>query len=84
MESGLKGVFEQLKATLQEHQTEQRRQAEKEKEQLHSRNQTIVHNTGEAPADPIDPETGKNYKEAAKEWKEKSIQLDKILKEISK
>jgi hypothetical protein len=51
---------------------------------LHSRNQTIVHNTGEAPADPIDPETGKNYKEAAKEWKEKSIQLDKILTEISK
>jgi len=57
---------------------------QKKKEQLHSRNQTIVHNTGEAPADPIDPETGKNYKEAAKEWKEKSIQLDKILKEISK
>ena len=43
-----------------------------------------MHNTGEAAAESIDPETGKNYKEVAKEWRDKSIQLDKILKEVSK
>ena len=59
-------------------------QVHKEKEKSHKREPTIVHNTGEAPAEALDPETGKSYKESAQEWRNKSIQLDKILKEVSK